>query len=93
MHESEECEYGEGCGCVCYSAAVGYTKVIWSLKAQDLHVFIINHWYILLVKFVDFDSSEEVGSLFEVELQKPRNLSGHESEECEHGEGGVCMLL
>ena len=37
-------------------------------------------------------------SLFEVDLEKPRNLSGHESEECDHGEGvgilmWVCMLL
>ena len=37
--------------------------------------------------FLYIDSTEEVGSLFEVELQKPRNLSTHESEECEHGEG------
>ena len=35
------------------------------------------------------DSTEEVVSLVEVELQKPRNLSVHESEECEHGEGVV----
>ena len=41
----------------------------------------------LLVKFVDIDSTDEVASLFEVDLQKPRNLSAHESEECEHGEG------
>ena len=34
------------------------------------------------------DSTEEVVRLFEVELQKPRNLSTHESEECEYGEGG-----
>ena len=40
----------------------------------------------LLVKFVDIDSTDEVASLFEVDLQKPRNLSAHESEECEHGE-------
>jgi hypothetical protein len=43
--------------------------------------------YILLVKFVDVDSSEECISLLEIELQKPRNLSPHESEESEHGEG------
>jgi hypothetical protein len=36
------------------------------------------------------DSTEEVVILFEVELQKTRNLSTHESEECEHGEG-VCV--
>ena len=41
----------------------------------------------LLVKFVDVDSVEEVVGLFEVELQKPRNLSVHESEECEYGQG------
>jgi len=34
------------------------------------------------------DSAEEVVSLFEVELQKPRNLSASESEERGHGEGG-----
>ena len=40
------------------------------------------------------DSAEEVVSLFEVELQKPRNLSAHESGECEHGEGvGVYAAL
>ena len=43
--------------------------------------------YILLVKFVDIDSVEEVVILFEVEIQKQRNLSVHESEECDHGEG------
>ena len=35
--------------------------------------------YILLVKYID--STEEVVSLFEVDLQKPRNLSAHESED------------
>jgi hypothetical protein len=60
---------------------------------------LITHWvtsYILLVKFVDIDSSEEVVSLFvfEVDLQKTRNLSTHESEECDHGEGvGVYVTL
>ena len=40
------------------------------------------------------DSPEEVVNLFEVELQKPRNLSAHASEECEHGEGvGVYATL
>ena len=33
------------------------------------------------------DSTEEVVSFFEVELQKQMNLSTHESEECDHGEG------
>ena len=33
-------------------------------------------------------------SLFEVDLQKPRNLNEHESEECEDGEGvGVYPTL
>ena len=44
--------------------------------------------------FIYIDSSEEVAILFEVELQKPRNLSSHESEECEHGKGvGVYVTL
>ena len=48
----------------------------------------------LLVKFVVIDSVEEVVNLFEVELQKPRNLSAHESGQCEHGEGvGVYASL
>ena len=46
------------------------------------------------MKFVDIDSTEEVVRLFEVELQKPRNLSTHESEECEYGEVvGLLVLL
>ena len=50
--------------------------------SKDPHTF---GWasYILL----EIDSHEEVVILFEVELQKPRNLCAHESEECEHGEG------
>ena len=44
--------------------------------------------YILLVKFLYYiDSTEEVESLCEVDLEKPRNLSTHESEECEDWEG------
>ena len=40
------------------------------------------------------DSTEEVVRLFVVELQKPRNLCAHESEECDQGEGlGVCVTL
>ena len=39
---------------------------------------------------VDIDSDEQVISLFEVDLQKPRNLSVYDSEECEHEEG-VCV--
>ena len=40
------------------------------------------------------DSTEGVVSLFEVEMQKPRNLSVHESDQCEHGEGvGVYTTL
>ncbi len=36
--------------------------------------------YILLVKFLYIASTEKVSSLFEVDLEKPRNLSGHESD-------------
>ena len=36
-------------------------------------------------RFLYIDSVEEVVRLLEVELQKPRNMSVHESEECEHG--------
>jgi hypothetical protein len=43
--------------------------------------------YILLVMLLYIDSTEEVVSLFEVEIQKPRNHSVYESEECEDGEG------
>ena len=43
--------------------------------------------YILLVKFLYIDSTEEVVNLSEVDLEKPRNLSVNESEECEDGEG------
>jgi hypothetical protein len=40
------------------------------------------------------DSVKEVVNLFEVELQKPRNLSSHDSEECEDEEGvGVYPTL
>ena len=46
--------------------------------------------FMVLVKFLYIDSVEEVVRLFEVEIQKLRNLSVHESEECEHGEG-VCV--
>ena len=31
--------------------------------------------------------------LIEVDLQKPRNLSAHESEEYDHGEGAVRYTL
>ena len=37
--------------------------------------------------FLYIDSVEEVVSLFEVEMKKPRNLSASESEECGPGEG------
>ncbi len=48
----------------------------------------------LLSSLVYIDSAEEVESLFEVELQKPRNLSAIESEERGHGEGvGVYVTL
>ena len=35
----------------------------------------------------NIDSTEEVLSLFEVEVQKPIDLSASESEECGYGEG------
>ncbi len=59
------------------------------MKIEDVKVPHTLGWVscTLLVKFVDIDPTEEVVSLFEVELQKPRNLSAHESEECEEGEG------
>ena len=59
------------------------------LKVEDVKSPHTLGWvsYILLVKFGTIDSSEEVVNLFEVELQKPRNLSVHESGECDHGEG------
>ncbi len=42
----------------------------------------------------NIDSTEEVVVLFDVELQKPRNLSTSESEECGHGEGvGMYVTL
>ena len=66
------------------------------LKFEDVKAPHTLGWasYILLVKFVDIDSAEEVASLFEVELQKPRNLSAHDSEECEDEEGvGVYPTL
>ena len=44
------------------------------------------------ILFLYIDSTEEVGRLFELELQKPRNLYTHESEECEDGEG-VCYSV
>ena len=55
------------------------------IKVEDVKTPHTLGWvsYILLVKYID--STEKVVSLFEVELQKPRNLSAHESEECEHG--------
>ena len=48
------------------------------LKLEDVKTPHTLGWssYILLVKFVSIDSDEEVVNLFEVELQKPRNL-GH----------------
>ena len=45
-------------------------------------------------KSLHIDSTEEVEILCVVGLQKPRNLSAHKSEECEHGEGvGVSAAL
>ena len=56
------------------------------VKVEDVKVPHTLGWvsYKLLVKFLYIDSTEEVVSLFEVELLKPRNLSVHESEECEN---------
>ena len=50
----------------------------------------LTHWveHHTYYQVLYIDSAEEVVSLFEVELQKPRNLSAHEREECEHGKGG-----
>ena len=50
----------------------------------------LTHWveyHTYLLKSLYIDSTEEVVSLFGVALQKPRNLSAHESEEYEDGEG------
>ncbi len=66
------------------------------LKLEDVKTPHTLGWvsYILLVKFLYIDSTEEVVSLFEMEFQKPRSLSAHESEECEDGEGvGVYPTL
>ena len=47
-----------------------------------------------MIFIIYIDSVEEVVSLFEVEVQKPRNLNVNESEECEHREGvGVYPTL
>ncbi len=47
-----------------------------------------------MIKFLYIDSTKEVVRFFDVELEKPRNLSVHESEEYEHGEGvGVYVTL
>ena len=49
---------------------------------------------IIIQLLLYIDSTEEDVSLFQVELQKPRNLSVSESEECGHGEGvGVYPTL
>ena len=69
------------------------------MKLEDVKVshtlgWVSNIRSYILVKFVDIDSVKEVVSLFEEELQKPRNLSTHESEECENWEGvGVYTTL
>ncbi len=49
------------------------------MKIEDVKTPHTLGWpsYILLVKFVDIDSTEEVVNLFEVELEKPRNLNTH----------------
>ena len=56
------------------------------LKFEDVKTPHTLGW-VSYILFLYIDSSEEVVSLFEVEFQKPRNLSVHESEECDHGEG------
>ncbi len=46
------------------------------------------------ILFLYIESTEEVVILLEVELQIPRNLNTHESEECDHGKGvGVYTTL
>ena len=64
------------------------------LKLEDVKAPHTLGWvsYIVL-KFLYIDSAEEVVSLFEVELQKPRNLSPHESRIVSMGRVWVCMLL
>ncbi len=65
------------------------------MKLEDVKVPHTLGWssYILL-KFLYIDSTEEVVNLYEVEVQKRRNLSVHESEESDHGEGvGVMSRL
>ena len=82
--------YQRACSALCTAAAGGRAALMQPLSNREQE----HQKYILLVKFLDIDSAEEVVSLFEVELQKPRNLSAHESEECEHGqEGGVYATL
>ena len=66
---------------------------LYSLGAWPTISFQVTIKHTTLVKFLDIDSTEEVVILFEVELQKPRNLSVHESEEYEHRETWVCMVL
>ncbi len=74
--------------CRCYEGQRGEI-----CKIEDVNVPHTLGWvsYILLVKFVFL---RKVVRLFGAEVQKPRNLSTHESEECEHGKGvGVYPTL
>ena len=83
-------QYHRVCSVLCTTAVGGRTVLIQPVSNRDQE----HQQYILLVKFVDIDSTEEVVDLIEIDLQKPRNLSAHESEECEHGEGvGVYATL
>ena len=60
------------------------------LKLEDVKTSHTLGWVsYLLLKFLHIDYTEEVVILFEVQLLKPRNLSVHEREECEHGKGVV----
>jgi hypothetical protein len=78
--------------CRCYE---GQRDEVWGCQ-DPLHTGLIIIQPIQRLLYID--SSEEVVILFEVELQKPRNLSASESEGCGNGEGvGVyatlCLLL
>ena len=57
------------------------------MKDKDLKIEDVNSPHTLLIVLLYTDSTEEVVRLLKVDLQKPRNLNSHESEECEYGEG------
>ena len=68
--------------CRCYE---GQRVEVWGCQGPS-------HTGLSIILYID--STEEVVTLFEVELQKPRNLKTHESEECEYGVGvGVYTTL